>query len=141
MLSILKFPALVIFVSEAMGKMKTSSTLLIRYSYESRACPSINRDTLKDILKLKRQNQGCNARKVISEVYTSFVLHCTVYTRRMSKPDIRIHLSHKKYRKLLCELSKLSNLMLLYVRRVYATAINFPCITSLVKTKLSNELE
>ena len=141
MLSILKFPALVIFVSEAMGKMKTSSTLLIRYSYESRACPSINRDTLKDILKLKRQNQGCNARKVISEVYTSFVLHCTVYTRRMSKPDIRIHLSHKKYRKLLCELSKLSNLMLLYVRRVYATSINFPSIASLVKTKLSNELE
>ena len=118
--------------------MKTSSTLLIRYSYESRACPSINRDTLKDILKLKRQNQGCNARKVISEVYTSFVLHCTVYTRRMSKPDIRIHLSHKKsmkysgHRKLLCELSKLSNLMLLYVRRVYATAINFPCPIALI---------
>ena len=25
--------------------------------------------------------QGCNARKVISEVYTSFVLQCTVFGR------------------------------------------------------------
>ena len=50
-------------------------------------------------------------------------------------------MKYSGHRKLLCELSKLSNLMLLYVRRVYATAINFPCITSLVKTKLSNELE
>ena len=43
-----------------------------------------------------RSRQGCNARKVISKVYTSFVLQCTVVlslggngnTRRMSKPDM-----------------------------------------------------
>ena len=70
---------------------------------------------------LKCSYQGCNARKVISKIYASFVLRCTVSglggtvnTRRMSKPDM-IHLSHKKsmkysgHRKLLCELSKLSN--------------------------------
>ena len=38
-------------------------------------------------------NQGCKARKVISEVYTSLVLQCTslganVNTRRMSKHDM-----------------------------------------------------
>ena len=65
-----------------------------------------------------RLAQGCNARKVISEVYTSFVMQCTslggnVNPRRMSKPDNGIHLSHKKsmkysgHRKLFCELSKL----------------------------------
>ena len=37
--------------------------------------------------------QGCNARKVISEVYTSFVLQCTLSggnlnIRRMSRPDM-----------------------------------------------------
>ena len=65
--------------------------------------------------------QGCNARKVISEVYTSFVLQCTVSggnvnTRRMSKPDmgsifhIKKSMKYSGHRKLLCELSKLSRL-------------------------------
>ena len=67
--------------------------------------------------------QGCNARKVISEVYASFVLQCTVWAVMIHKTDVTawhgIHLSHKKsikysgHRKLLCELSKLSNVMLL----------------------------
>ena len=63
--------------------------------------------------------QGCKARKVISEVYTSLVLQCTVSGRWCKhKTDVEvwhgIHHSHKKsmkysgHRKLLCELSKLS---------------------------------
>ena len=49
----------------------------------------------------KRQTQGYNARKVISEVYTSFVLQCTVSGRQCKhKTDVEsrhgIHLSHKK---------------------------------------------
>ena len=42
----------------------------------------------------KTSNQGTNARKVISEVYTFFVLQCTasmggkVNTRRISQPDM-----------------------------------------------------
>ena len=69
--------------------------------------------------KFIRWNQGCNARKVISEVYASFVLQ----RECKHKTDVTdwhgIHLSLKKTmnysgnRKLLCELSKLSNLMLL----------------------------
>ena len=52
--------------------------------------------------------QGYNARKVISEVYASFVLQCS--------PCHGIYLLHKKsmkysgHRKLLCGLSKLSKL-------------------------------
>ena len=43
---------------------------------------------------LHKAGQGCKARKVISEVYTSLVLQCVlslganVNTRRMSKPDM-----------------------------------------------------
>ena len=42
-----------------------------------------------EILHVKKDSgmQGCNARKVISEVYTSLVLQCTV-SGRMSKPDM-----------------------------------------------------
>ena len=42
----------------------------------------------------KTSNQGTNARKVISEVYTFFVLQCTasmggkVNARRISQPDM-----------------------------------------------------
>ena len=56
--------------------------------------------------------QGYNARKVISEVYASFLLRCTVFVEAWHG----IHLLHKKsmkysgHRKLLCELSKLSKL-------------------------------
>ena len=87
-----------------------------------------------------------------------------VNTRRMLQPDMGsiFHIKNQwnhGHRKLPCELSKLSNLMLLtssdtkkhwciysclqipptenrfqYVRRVYATAINFPCIKALYKT-------
>ena len=50
---------------------------------------------------LPRSAQGCNARKVISELYTSFVLQCTVSRRQCKdKTDVKawhgIHLSHKK---------------------------------------------
>ena len=117
----------------------------------------------KRFLKIFRFIQGCNARKVISEVYASCVLQCNVSWRLCKhKTDVeawhRIDLSNKKsmkysgHRKLSCE-----NLMLLTssdilnehwciysclrilpreswfqnVSRVYATAINFPCITNL----------
>ena len=63
--------------------------------------------------------QGCNARKVISEVYTH-LLYCRVLslganvnTRRMSKPDmgsifhIKKSMKYSGHWKLLCELSKL----------------------------------
>ena len=57
--------------------------------------------------------QGYNARKVISEVYTSFVLGGKV--RRMSTPEMG-SIFHKKinkysvHKKVLCELSTLSKL-------------------------------
>ena len=98
------------------------------------------------------------------------LLYCSVLsyggnvnTRRMSKPDMESIFHIKKlmkysgHRNLLCELSKLSNLLLStfsdtkrtlmhlflftnsvqrelfqYVRRVYTTEINFPCIKPLV---------
>ena len=46
-----------------------------------------------------RCSQGCNARKVISQVYASFVLQCTVSGREYNhKTDVKalhgIHLSH-----------------------------------------------
>ena len=59
-----------------------------------------------------RQNQGFNARKVISVVDASFVLQCTV-TGRMSKPDmgsifhIKKSMKYSGHMKQLCELSKL----------------------------------
>ena len=63
--------------------------------------------------------QGFNARKIISEVYCSALsLGGNVNTRRILKPDIGIHLSHKKsmkhsgQMKLLCELSKLNAFIL-----------------------------
>jgi len=36
----------------------------------------------KGNIKQDRQNQGTNARKVISEVYAFFVLQCTVFGRK-----------------------------------------------------------
>ena len=73
----------------------------------------------KRFLKIFRFIQGCNARKVISEVYASCVLQCNVSWRLCKhKTDVeawhRIDLSNKKsmkysgHRKLSCE-----NLMLL----------------------------
>ena len=74
------------------------------------------------------QKPTVNARKVISEVYASFVLQCTVSGRKCKhKTDVEtgpgIHISHKKtikfsgQRKLLCELSKLSNLNALILNK------------------------
>ena len=68
-----------------------------------------------------RQRQGTIARIIISEVYASFVLQCTVFgLKSKHKTDVEalhgIHLSQKYsmehfgHRKLLCELSKLSKL-------------------------------
>ena len=62
-----------------------------------------------------------------------------VNTRRMLKPDMGIHLSHKKNQ---WNILVIGNYYLqipprenwfLYVRRVYTTAINFPCITPLIR--------
>ena len=114
--------------------------------------------------------QGCNARKVFSEVYASFVLQSlggNVNPRRMSKPDMGsiFHIKKNQWNILVIanyyvNYQNHQNLMLLtssdtkrtlmhlflftnsanrenwfqYVRRVYATAINFPCIISLVYT-------
>ena len=114
------------------------------------------------------QSQGTNVRKVISEVH---FLYCSVLslrgnvnTRRMLQPDMesifQIKIKSMKYsghRKQLCELSKLSNLVLLTssdtkrtlmhlftksaqrelvsicTQSIYTTAIKFPCITPLVQ--------
>ena len=50
--------------------------------------------SLRYILEMFGVKQGCNARKVISEVYTSYA---NVNTRRMSKPDIEsiIHIKNQ----------------------------------------------
>ena len=65
-----------------------------------------------------RTSQGCNARKVISEVCASFTAVNRLWAVNKHSPDVKtlhgIHLSHKKsmkyygHRKLLCELSQLS---------------------------------
>ena len=58
-------------------------------------------------------NQGYNARKVISEVYV-LSLGCNVNTRRMSQPymgsifHIKKSMKYSSHRKLLCELTKFS---------------------------------
>ena len=61
------------------------------------------------------QRLGTNARKVISEVYTFFVLLCTVFERKSKhmSPDMESIFTKKSmkysgHRKLLCKLSKLS---------------------------------
>jgi len=63
-----------------------------------------------------RTSQGCNARKVISEVYASFTAVNRLWAVNKHKTDVKtlhgINLSHKKsmkysgHRKLLSELSK-----------------------------------
>ena len=71
--------------------------------------------------------QGCNAGKVISEVYTH-LLYCSVLslsgnvnTRRMSKPDmgsifhIKKSMTYSGHTKLLCEFSKLSKFNAFYL--------------------------
>ena len=73
-------------------------------------------DKQRLLIYINTDDQGFNARKVISEVYASFVLSLggNVNTRRMSKPDMESIFQIKKsmkysfHRKLLCELSKLS---------------------------------
>ena len=100
--------------------------------------------------------QGYNARKVISEVYAYFVLQCTVSwrynvnTRRISQPDMgsviwNYYVNYQNYQNLMLLSSSdtkrtLMHLFLFpprencfqYVRRVYSTAINFPCIITLM---------
>ena len=110
---------------------------------------------------MKISKDGINARKVISEVYA--YLYCSVLslggnvnTRRMLQSDmgsifhIKKSMKYSGHMKLLCELSKLSNLMLLTssdTKRTLmhlflftnsalvsictqkTTAINFPCNT------------
>ena len=94
--------------------------------------------------------QGCNARKVISEVFTSFVLQCTVSGRwSKHKTDVTawhgIHLSHKKsmkysgHRKLLCALSKLSNLMLLTSSDTKRTLMHLSLFTNSAQRELYAE--
>ena len=109
-------------------------------------------------------HQGFNARKVISKVYASFVLQCNANTRRMSKPEMgsifhiksqwnilvigNYYVNYQNYqssmlltssdtRRTLRHLFLFTNSAqreLQYVRRVYASAINFPCITFLGTT-------
>ena len=74
------------------------------------------------IVFIDTYNLGYNARKVISEVYASFVLQCTVSG---------IHLSYKKSMKYSSLQIPLRENWFQYVRRVYETAINFPYISTL----------
>ena len=103
--------------------------------------------------------QGCNARKVISEVYAFFVLQCTVFGRKSKhKTDVTawhgIHFHKNNLWSILVignyyvnfeNYQNLDKHWCIYsclqipprenwfqcVRRVYATANNFPCITFL----------
>ena len=67
------------------------------------------------IVGLQVWNQGCNARKVISEVYTSFVLSLggNVNTRRIQLSHKKKSMKYSGHRKLLCELSKFNAFNLL----------------------------
>ena len=88
-----------------------------------------------------------NAKKVISKVYASFELQCTVSGRwSKHKTDVTawhgIHLSHKKsmkysgHRKLLCALSKLSNLMLLTSSDTKRTLMHLSLFTNSAQREL-----
>ena len=77
--------------------MKTSSNQFL--------CPKLEEIkkylTYKDVWIKDILNQGYNVRKVISEVYASFVLQCSVSGRECKhKTDVTawygIHFSHKK---------------------------------------------
>ena len=77
-------------------------------------------------------DQGTNARKVISEVFA--FLYCSVLslggkvnTRNMSQPDME-----SIFKKIIYEISREN--WFEYERRVYAIAINFPCISILVQS-------
>ena len=102
--------------------------------------------------------QGYNARKIISEVCASFVLQCTVSGRLFKhKPDMgsifhiknqlttlvigNYYVNYQNYQNLMLSTSSDTKRTLIhlfrpertgYVRRLYATAINFPCIITLV---------
>ena len=74
------------------------------------------------LFRVNKENprgQDYNARKVISEVYAVTVQDSNVNLRRMSQPDmgsifhIKKSMKYSGHRKVLCELSKLSDLMLL----------------------------
>ena len=109
-------------------------------------------------------HQGCNARKVISEVYASFctAVYClmggNLNTRRMSKPDMgstfhiknqwnilvigNYYVNYQNYQNLMLLSSSETKRTLMHLflftnssQRVYATAINFPCITFLALTE------
>ena len=91
------------------------------------------------------KGQGTNARKVISEVYTFFVLQCTVFGRKSKhKTDVTawhgIHFHKNNLWNILVIWNYYVNYSCLqisprervqYVRRVYATTINFSCIFTL----------
>ena len=83
--------------------------------------------SFREYLAYHGPNHGTNARKVISEVYAFFVLSLgrKVDTRRMSHPDINSCL----------QILPREN-WFQYVCRVYAIAINYPCISTLVQAKL-----
>ena len=120
---------------------------------------------------IKSLPQGCNARKVISEVMLcTHLLYCSVLslggnvnTRRMLKPDMgsvfhikknqwnilvigNCYVNYQNYQNIMLLISsdtkrRLRHLFLFtnskenwfqYVRRVFTTAINFPCITPVV---------
>ena len=100
------------------------------------------------------QKQGYIARKVF--LWCAHLLYCSVLTlggnvntRQLSKPDIGSIFHIKNQWNILVignyyvNYQNYQNLMLLtgfnIVRRVYATAINFSCITTLLKLKYSHK--
>jgi len=121
-------------------------------------------------LSLAWQVQGTNARKVISELYTFFVLLCTVFGRKSKHVRAwhRIHfhknnllnilviwnysVNFQSYQNSILLISSDTKRTLIhdssilvykltaqrelvqYVRRVYASAINFSCISTLDKS-------
>ena len=83
-------------------------------------------------------SRNYNARKVISEVYISFVLSLggNVNTRRMSKPDMGSIFHIQKINEILCELSNYQNLMLLTSSETKRTLMHLFLFTNSAQREL-----
>ena len=93
------------------------------------------------------QNQGNNARKVISEVYAFLVLQCTVSGRKSKQNGChsltwdpfsqKQYIKYSGHRKLLCELSKFSKLYAYILFRYYRrTMMHLFLFTNYAQRKL-----
>ena len=96
---------------------------------------------LSGVLCEHSYSQGCNARKVISEVYTSFVLQCTVScgnvnTRRMSNPDLGSIFHIKNQWNILVIGNYYQNLMLLISSDTKRTLMHLFLITNSAQREL-----